>query len=90
MLLFRERMTRLYFPKEVAPSGGLSTAQGGSEISRLINNFAPPASSNEHDETAYKMDLMAQQVGALFQEQRKMTRTIDTIAMLIRKQALGL
>jgi hypothetical protein len=36
------------------------------------------------------MDLMAQQVGALFQEQRKMTRTIDTIAMLIRKQALGL
>ena len=90
MLLFRERMTRLYFPKEVAPSGGLSTAQGGSEISRLISNFAPPASSNEHDETAYKMDLMAQQVGALFQEQRKMTRTIDTIAMLIRKQALGL
>ena len=71
----------------------LSAGAAGMEISRLITTFAPSAfegGTEKIELIVHQSEATAQQVRALIHEQRRMVRTVDTIAMLVRKMTLGL
>ena len=93
-LVFRARMTNAYVPRELRNSAtGMRNSAAGMEISRLITTFAPSASDGGTEKIeliVHQSESTAQQVRALIHEQRRMARTVDTIAMLVRKMTLGL
>jgi len=96
-VVFRARMTNAYVPRELRNStrgvhqtGSYTTKH---EISRLITTFAPQGSEGNEEKIeliVHQSEATAQQIRALILEQRRMARTVDTIAMLIRKMTLGL
>ena len=93
-LVFRARMTNAYVPRELRNlATGMRNSAAGMEISRLITTFAPSASDGGTEKIeliVHQSEATAQQVRALIHEQRRMARTVDTIAMLVRKMTLGL
>lgn len=95
-VIFRARMTNAYVPRELRNSTRgvhqTGTYTTNLEISRLIATFAPPGSGNEEkiELIVHQSEATTHQIRALINEQRRMARTVDTIAMSIRKMTLGL
>ena len=59
----------------------------------MITTFAsqgPEDNEEKIELIVHQSETTAQQIRALILEQRRMARTVDTIAMLIRKMTLGL
>ena len=50
----------------------------------------PEGNEEKIELIVHQSEATAQQIRALIMEQRRMARTVDTIAMLIRKMTLGL
>ena len=93
-VVFRARMTNAYVPRELRNSTkGAHQTGTKQEISRLITTFALQGSEGNEEKIeliVHQSEATAQQIRALIMEQRRMARTVDTIAMLIRKMTLGL
>ena len=93
-VVFRARMTNAYVPRELRNSTkGAHQTGTKQEISRLITTFAlqgPEGNEEKIELIVHQSEATAQQIRALIMEQRRMARTVDTIAMLIRKMTLGL
>ena len=93
-VVFRARMTNAYVPRELRNSTkGAHETGTKHEISRLITTFAsqgPEGHEEKIELIVHQSESTAQQIRALIMEQRRMARTVDTIAMLIRKMTLGL
>ena len=93
-VVFRARMTNAYVPRELRNSTkGAHQTGTKQEISRLITTFAlqgPEGNEEKIELIVHQLEATAQQIRALIMEQRRMARTVDTIAMLIRKMTLGL
>jgi hypothetical protein len=90
-MVFRARVTSAYLPTDLIKA---SIAANQSDFGKLIARFG---GGGDKDDVPMKLDALsslcesnAQQIGMLLVEHRRMSRTVDSVALLVRKIALGL
>jgi hypothetical protein len=90
-MVFRARVTSAYLPTDLIKA---SIAANQSDFGKLIARFG---GGGDTDDVPMKLDALsslcesnAQQIGMLLVEHRRMSRTVDSVALLVRKIALGL
>jgi hypothetical protein len=91
-LVFRARVTNAYLPRDLRERDS-NIGDAGSDFAKLMSRF----SAAGDEEVPAKLDALkhlsesnAQKISALIIEHRRMSRTVDSVALLVRKLALGL
>ena len=92
VMVFRARVTDAYVPSDMK-NVGVGAKQ--SDFMKVMAKFSVHAEGADDVPTQMKAlrhlcDSNAQQIGMLLIENRRMSRTVDSVALLVRKIALGL
>ena len=92
VMVFRARVTSAYVPSNLK-NASLEATQ--SDFGKLMARFSGAA--EDVDDVPRQIETLrhlcesnAQQIGMLLVEHRRVSRTVDSVALLVRKIALGL